>query len=189
MSRMLFIKNMVCDRCKQVVQQELERLNITVKTSMLGEVEIVEENADIVSIAQVLKANGFELLDNEKDWQVEKIKNAVIQFVQEPNGTATHLTFSYYLQEKLGIDYRSLSALFSSTEGVTIKRYLILQRIEKVKEYLTYGELTVGQIAERMNYRSSAYFSSQFKKVTGITPSQFKKLKGNQRKPLDKVLS
>ena len=189
MSRILFIKNMVCDRCKQVVKQALERLNLTVESSTLGEVKVVEEDADIGSIAQVLKNNGFELLDNEKDWQVEKIKNAVIRFVQEPDRTATHLTFSHYLQEELGIDYRLLSPLFSSTEGVTIERYLILQRIEKVKEYLTYGELTMGQIAERMNYRSSAYLSSQFKKVTGITPSQFKKLKGNQRKPLDKVLS
>jgi AraC-like DNA-binding protein len=189
MSRILLVKNMVCDRCQQVVQPALERLGVTIKSIKLGEVEIAEENVDTAAVTQVLEDNGFELLDNEQDWLIEKIKSTVIQFVQEPDAAAVHLTFSHYLQETLDTDYRSLSARFSRTEGVTIERYLILQRVEKVKELLTYNELTIGQIAERMNYRSSAHLSAQFKNVTGMTPSQFKKQKRNQRKPLDKVLS
>ena len=188
MSRTLLVKNMVCDRCQQVVQQALEQIGVTVRSIKLGEVEIVGENIDTTLIDQILKDNGFELLDNEQDWLIEKVKSIIIQFVQEPNATAARLTFSHYLQEKLDTDYRSLSALFSSKEGVTVERYLILQRIEKVKELLTYNELTISQIAERMHYRSSAHLSAQFKKVTGMTPSQFKKQEGHQRKPLDKVL-
>lgn len=188
MSRILLVKNMVCDRCQQVVQPALERLGVTVKSIKLGEVEIAEEDVDTAAIAQVLEDKGFELVDNEQDWLIEKIKSTVIQFVQKPDAAA-HLTFSHYLQETLDTDYRSLSTLFSRTEGATIERYLILQRVEKVKELLTYNELTIGQIADQMNYRSSAHLSAQFKKVTGMPPSQFKKQKKNQRKPLDKVLS
>ncbi|MEQ9438423.1 MAG: AraC family transcriptional regulator [Cyclobacteriaceae bacterium] len=190
MFRIFFVKNMVCDRCKQVVRDELEHLGVSVRSIRLGEVEVInEENLEEDVIAQRLQHRGFELLRNEQDWQIEKIKRTIILFVQESNAAAAQLTFSHYLQQMLCTDYRSVSALFSRMEGVTIERYLILQRMEKVKELLTYDELTMGQIAERMNYRNSAHLSTQFKKETGMTPSQFKKQEGTPRKSLDKVLS
>lgn len=180
---------MVCNRCVRVVQEELENLGLTVKHIKLGEVVLgeTEEPLDRDKIAQTLKDNGFELLDDRKAQLIEKIKNTVIEFIHQQDEVEINTNYSYLIQEKLGVDYHYLSNLFSSTEGVTIEKYIILQRIERVKEFLAYNELSLSQIADKMGYSSVAHLSTQFKKVTGLTPSAFKKLTGDNRKPLDKI--
>ena len=182
------IKNMVCNRCKQVVQQELEQLGVTVKSVDMGKAVIADDKPDLPTIASALEERGFELIGSQEDEKAEEIKNAIIQFVHASDTAVSALTFSHYLEEKLKTDYHTLSALFSRTERVTIQQYHILQRIERAKELLTYGELSIGQIADQLNYRNTAHLSAQFKKVTGTTPSQYKRLKNQQRKPLDKIL-
>ncbi len=180
---------MVCNRCIKVVKEELEDLGLVVKQIKLGEVELEQDDAavDKAKIAEVLENNGFELLDDRKTQLIEKIKNILIELIHQPDEIVIHENYSHIIQSRLGVDYHYLSNLFSSTEGVTIEKYMILQRIERAKELLVYNELTLSQIADKMGYSSVAHLSAQFKKITGLTPSAFKKLTGNYRKPLDKV--
>lgn len=184
----LYIKNMVCNRCILVVQQELEKLKIESRNISLGEVEI---NGELSSekLAQ-FKANlailGFELLDNSKKQLIEKIKNIIIQKVHQPR-QEEHYNFSEILSRSLHKDYSYLSSLFSEVEGVTIEKYIINQKIEKVKEFIIYDELTLSEIAFKLGYSSVAHLSNQFKKVTGLTPSHFKQVGQSKRKPLDMV--
>lgn len=180
---------MVCNRCIRVVQEELEKLGLNVQHIKLGEVALAKEekSLDHDKIAQTLKDNGFELLDDRKALLIEKIKNTVIELIHQQDEVDIHINFSSLIQEKLQVDYHYLSTLFSATEGITIEKYIILQRIERVKEFLIYNELSLSQIADQTGYSSVAHLSSQFKKVTGLTPSAFKKLKGDHRKPLDKI--
>jgi AraC-like DNA-binding protein len=180
---------MVCNRCVRVVQEELENIGLNIKNIKLGEVELHEEEKRLNhdKIAQILKDNGFELLDDRKALLIEKIKNTVIELIHQQDEVDINVNFSNLIQEKLKVDYHYLSTLFSATEGITIEKYIILQRIERVKEFLIYNELSLSQIADQTGYSSVAHVSAQFKKVTGLTPSTFKKLKGNNRKPLDKI--
>ncbi|WP_126973298.1 helix-turn-helix domain-containing protein [Gynurincola endophyticus] len=184
----LFIKNMVCNRCIMVVQNELEKLNIHPKAVTLGEVELAEplttNQKDAVNGA--LEAMGFELIDNKKSRIIEQIKNIIIKIVHHQDGELKE-NLSDILSKSLHQDYHYLSNLFSEVEGITIEKYYIAQKIEKVKELLVYDELSLSEIAYRLNYSSVAYLSSQFKKVTGLTPSYFKQVKANKRKPLDEV--
>ncbi len=184
----LFIKNMVCNRCIMVVQNEMEKLGIPVKNITLGEVQLEQ---DITAeqkekIHEVLLPLGFELIDNRKGRIIEKIKHVIIDLVHnqdyENRGNLSDL-----LARELHHDYHYLSNLFSDVEGTTIEKYLIAQKIERVKELLVYDELSLSEIAQRLNYSSVAYLSNQFKKVTGLTPSHFKQVKANKRKPLDEV--
>ena len=180
---------MVCNRCIRVVQEELEALGLTIKNTKLGEVELHEEekNLDYGKIAQVLEDSGFELLDDRKSLLIEKIKNTVVELIHQQEEVDIHVNFSSLIQDKLKVDYHYLSTLFSATVGITIEKYIILQRIERVKEFLIYNELSLSQISDQTGYSSVAHLSAQFKKVTGLTPSAFKKLKGDNRKPLDKI--
>lgn len=189
MSTTLHIKNMVCNRCVQVVQEELGKLGLSIKSIKLGEVEVLEDENSInfTLVGKTLLDNGFELLDDRKAQLKEKIKNIVIELVHQQDELKRNLNFSDLIQERLGVDYRYLSSLFSATEGITIAKYIILQRIERVKELLIYNELSLSQIADKTGYSSVAHLSAQFKSVTGLTPSAFKKLKGDHRKPLDMV--
>ncbi|MBK0404618.1 AraC family transcriptional regulator [Adhaeribacter sp. BT258] len=180
----LAIKNMVCQRCVRVVKEELENLGLEVKVIELGEATVTG-NAGSEQIKQVLAKAGFELLEDKKARQVEQIKNFIIQLIQEPE--ARHLNYSDLIAEHVGKDYHYLSQLFSSSENVTIEKYIILQKIERVKEWLVYDELTLSEMAYKLGYSSVAHLSSQFKQVTGFTPTAFKKLKAHKRKPLDKV--
>lgn len=154
----------------------------------LGEIEIQENDISEVkeSLRQKLQAVGFDLLDDKNAKTIEKIKNLITNLVQNQNDEL-NLTLSDYLSQELHQDYSALSNLFSSVEGITIEKYHILQKIEKVKELLVYDELTLSEIAFQLHYSSVAYLSNQFKKVTGLTPSHFKKLPGIKRKPLDEV--
>ncbi|WP_108212318.1 AraC family transcriptional regulator [Pontibacter mucosus] len=183
------IKNMVCDRCKRVVAEELQKLGYTVHQVNLGEAEVSasEGNPDLEQIREMLESNGFELLDDRKTQLIEKVKLAVIELVREAGESDLHINTSDYIAEKLDLDYNYVSSLFSASEGITIEKYLILQRIELVKELLVYDELSLKEIAYKLGYSSVAHLSNQFKKVTGLTPSHFKKIKSDKRKTLDRV--
>lgn len=185
----LHIKNMVCNRCIKVVKDELEKLHLTITNIRLGEVTVSENEKDIdlEKVKEVLLDNGFELLDDKKALLIEKIKNTVIEIIHQAGNVDVHINFSHLIEEKVGKDYQYLSSLFSSTEGVTIEKYVILQRIEKVKELLVYDELNLSEISFKVGYSSLQHMSSQFKKVTGLTPSEFKKMNDQNRQPLDKV--
>lgn len=184
----IYIKNMVCNRCIMVVKNELEKLGFQPVNLKLGEVEFQKEIDDVEksTINNHLKGFGFELIDDKKSRIIEKIKNVIIEQVHhQDNHVKTNL--SDVLSSKLHHDYNYLSNLFSEVEGTTIEKYFISQKIEKVKELLVYDELSLSEIAFRLNYSSVAYLSNQFKKITGLTPSHFKQIREDKRKPLDEV--
>lgn len=182
---------MVCNRCKFVVRTELEKLGYTVNNMTLGEVEIAEEPGQdqLSKLEEKLTAFGFELIGDRSGQLIEQLKTAIIGLVQDPQklDQLQKLTLSAYLSQSLHRDYSSLSKLFSEVEGITIEQYFILQKIERAKELLVYGELSLTEIAYELGYSSVAHISSQFKKVTGLTPSHFRNLRGENRKPLDEV--
>ncbi len=185
----LYIKNMVCNRCKMVVKAELEQLGLHPVHIGLGEVELAEKEIDKALLQQLeakLEAVGFELIDDRKSRTIEKIKNVVIELVHHTD-EATKLKYSEYIAQQLNYEYTYLSKLFSEVEGVTIEQYLISQKIERVKELLIYDELSLSEIADRMGYSSVAHLSAQFKKVTGLTPSFYKNKSIRHRKPLDEA--
>ncbi|WP_240628070.1 MULTISPECIES: helix-turn-helix domain-containing protein [Terrimonas] len=184
----LFIKNMVCDRCVLVVAGELKKIGINAQKITLGEVTLEKElTADQKEqLHQALLDLGFEPIDSKKGRIIEKIKTVIINMVHHSDhDEKTNL--SDLLSKALHHDYNYLSNLFSEVEGITIEKYFIAQKIEKVKELLVYDELSLSEIALRMNYSSVAYLSNQFKKVTGLTPSHFRQIREEKRKPLDKV--
>lgn len=184
----LFIKNMVCNRCIMVVKSELDKLGIEPTDVQLGEVTLEKElnTQDKEKISKALVSLGFEMIDDKKSRLIEQIKTIIIDLVHhKDNETKTNL--SDVLSSKLFHDYNNLSNLFSEVEGTTIEKYFIAQKIEKVKELLVYDELSLSEIAFRLNYSSVAYLSNQFKKVTGLSPSHFKKIREDRRKPLDEV--
>jgi len=184
----LFIKNMVCYRCIMVVQNELDKLGLDAKNVKLGEVTLTKEitPTEKEALVKTLEPLGFEVIDDKKGRIIEKIKNIIIDLVHhQDSDVKTNL--SDVLSDKLHHDYNYLSNLFSEVEGTTIEKYFIAQKVEKVKELLVYDELSLSEIAMRLNYSSVAYLSNQFKKVTGLTPSYFKQVREDKRKPLDKV--
>jgi len=185
----LYIKNMVCDRCKTAVKNNLEENGLHTVSVQLGAVEISESElstAKLNELKQSLSDLGFELIDDKKSRLIEKIKNVVINKIHysaEPGNQ----NFSDIIAAELHYDYPYLSKLFSDIEGITIEHYIIEQKIERVKELLVYDELNLSEIADKLGYSSVAHLSSQFKKNTGLPPSHFKKIGLSQRKPLDKV--
>jgi AraC family transcriptional regulator len=186
---MLYIKNMVCERCVMIVKQQLEHFGLKVKEISLGKVEVdPEPDAKLLQcIAASLQSLGFELMDKEKDQLVEQIKNQVIDLVHYSDLNEVAHSFSQVIADRLNKDYAYLSRQFSEVEGLTIEKYIIQQKIEKVKEFMEYGELNLNEIAFKMGYSSSAHLSTQFKSITGFTPSKYKTSVLNGRKPLDKV--
>ncbi|MCV9926396.1 AraC family transcriptional regulator [Flavobacterium sp. LS1R49] len=182
----LYIKNMVCSRCKMVVKSELEKLGLHPITVELGEVEIQEAEIDSLKegLVEVLNSLGFELIDDKKSKIIEKTKTLIIELVHyKNNDLSTNL--SHYLSTNLQHDYNSLSNLFTEVEGTTIEKYFISQKIEKVKELLIYDELSLSEIAFQLQYSSVAHLSNQFKKVTGFSPTYYKQLKDKKRKQLE----
>lgn len=184
----LYIKNMVCDRCVMAVKSLLANLGLNAIEVELGKaaVEGPLDARQTEALRQGLLQLGFELLDDRRQQTINRIKSLIIQLAHYHDNRIT-LNLSSYLSAELHADYGALSKLFSECTGMTIEHYHILQRVEKVKELITYNELTLTQIAQKMNYSSVAYLSSQFKQVTGMTPSAFKLMQGNHRKSLDKV--
>lgn len=189
MSQTLYIKNMVCDRCKMAVEQMVKQAGLHPTAVELGSITVYEDhiiNDKRQQLASSLKALGFELLEDQRQQLMHQVKTAIIDLVHYST-SRPQLTLSAFLAERFHVDYSRLSKLFSECTGMTIERYYMLQRVEKVKELLKYDELTLTQIAQQMNYSSVAYLSSQFKNVTGMTPSKFKSLNTNTRIALDKI--
>lgn len=184
----LYIKNMVCNRCITAVEDVVTQQGLQLKNIKLGEItlesELTSAQKDTLEIALVNL--GFALLDDKRSRLIEKIKGIIIDLVHVKDNDLK-LNLSELLSQALPHDYSYLSNLFSEVEGTTIEKYLIAQKIERVKELLVYDELSLSEIASQLNYSSVAYLSNQFKKVTGLTPSHFKQKKETSRKPLDKV--
>lgn len=179
---------MVCDRCIRVVKEELEKAGLKVSHIALGEADIENDEAfNKDEITSVLKNAGFELLEDKNVKIIEKIKTLVIELVHYRVPQKKDINLSEYISRNIGKDYHSLSTLFSQKEGITIEKYYILQKIEKVKELLIYGEHTLSEISYQLDYSSVAHLSNQFKQVTGLTPTEFKKLSGQGRKGIDMV--
>lgn len=185
----LYIKNMVCDRCKMVVETELKKLGFNPVSVQLGGVEIKQESLSEVQDKELkiaLKRFGFELLTDRKEQLVEQIKTEIIGLVHYPT-VQLKTNLSDYLSDKLALEYTSLSVMFSEKEHQTIEKFFISQKIEKVKELLTYGEKSLSEIAFFLNYSSVAHLSAQFKKVTGATPTAYKLNQNPVRNTLDKI--
>lgn len=184
----LYIKNMVCRRCVMAVEDLLERLGLHPVSIDLGSASIEEDITPEIKgrIAAELEKIGFELIDDRKSRLIEQIRSEVIRLVHY-SGEGLRTNLSDYLSSKLNRDYGYLSKLFSEVSGTTIEKYFIAQKIERAKELLAYGELSLNEIADLLGYSSAAYLSAQFKSVTGLTPSYFRKGKRGMRKPLDKV--
>ncbi len=185
----LFIKNMVCARCERTVERLLTEAGLKVKNVRLGKADIEGELSQILleAVRQLLHAEGFELLDDRMSRLIGQVKNLIVQEIHQEAQKPETMNFSDYLSQKTGHDYSYLSKLFSSVEGVTIEKYVIAQKIERVKELLVYDELTLSEIAWQLGYSSSQHLSNQFRQVTGMTPTQFKGDQGNGRKHLDHV--
>lgn len=176
---------MVCPRCITVVEQELISLGYHVSKIDLGFAEIDKEpDKELISV--MLLKNGFELLEDEKRKKVEQIKTEIVSLVHH-QASLNKYTLSDWLSKQLDTDYSSLSHLFSSQENLTIEKFYILQRIEKVKEFLVYGELSLKEIAFQLGFNSVAHLSAQFKKETGLTTSHFKAYKQIPRKSIDSL--
>lgn len=184
----LFIKNMVCNRCIMMVQTQLDQMGMEVEHIKLGEVLLKKEltSQQKEQFEALLLPLGFHLIDDRKSKIIEQIKTQIVELVHYRNH-ALKVNLSDWLSSELNHEYNYLSALFSEVEGITIEKYFIAQKIEKIKELLVYDELTLSEIALQLNYSSVAYLSNQFKKVTGLTPSYFKKIRENKRKPLDEL--
>lgn len=184
----LYIKNMVCRRCEMVVNNLLIDHGLKALSVKLGEVEIEDKltKERLVSLDESLRLLGFELIDNKKSKIIERIKNLIVNLVHHSNDTV-RTNLSSYISSQLHYDYNYLSNLFSEVEGTTIEKYFIVQRIEKVKELIVYDELNLSEIADRLGYSSVAYLSSQFKKITGFTPSYFRTLRDHKRKKIEEL--
>jgi len=184
----ILIKNMVCSRCIKVVKEEFEKIGLDIRSIILGEV-VVDGTLDeelTEKIRTILEENGFELIEDKRAKLIEKIKLVILELVRNNDEISqTGIKDSDYIVDKIGLDYHYLSTLFSSVENITIEQYIILQRIEFAKELLKYGELTLSEISYKLGYSSVQHLSNQFKKVTGLTASQFKNMTENIRKPLD----
>lgn len=171
-----------------VIQSELNKLSFNVINIKLGEVTLEKEPTpeERKNLNQVLISLGFQIIDDKKGSTIEKIKNIIIEMIHyQDSNVKTNL--SDVLSSRLHHDYNYLSNLFSEVEGTTIEKYFIAQKVERVKELLVYDELSLSEIAFQLNYSSVAYLSNQFKKVTGLTPSHFKQIREDKRKPLDEV--
>lgn len=186
----LLVKNMVCHRCVLAVEDILNKSAIPFQKVLFGEIHLTRElsEAQKQTLATGLQGIGFELIDTHLAGLIEKIKQLVIRKARnEVDKGKQKQNLSAHLSEKLHYEYTHLSSIFSSVEGRTIENFFIEQRIEKAKELLIYGQMTLSEIAFKLDYSSTAHLSSQFKKITGLTPSYFKQVGADKRKALDKV--
>ncbi|WP_245224978.1 AraC family transcriptional regulator [Pseudozobellia sp. WGM2] len=169
---------MVSLRCKMVVKQELQKLGLHYVNVDLGTIEILENITDLQRehLRNNLKAYGLVLLGDKRKIMIEKIKAVIIEMVHYSD-ELPKVNYSDYIAEKLGYDYTYLANTFSEVKGITIQQFIIINKIERVKELLLYNELNLTEISYKLNYSSVAHLSNQFKKITGLTPSYYKKLK------------
>ena len=184
----LFIKYMVSTRCKMVVKDELKKIGLHFIIVDLGEIEIMENISDEkrALLRKGLANSGLELMDDKKAILIEKIKNVIIEMVHYSD-EMPKVNYSDYISEKLHHDYTYLSNIFSEVKGMTIQQFIINHKIERAKELLLYDEYNLTEISYKLNYSSVAHLSNQFKKVTGLTPSHFKKLKEKRRNPIEEI--
>lgn len=184
----LLIKNMVCPRCIEAVKDALEDSKIKFEAVELGKVRVDSALSPTQkeSFSKSLEAKGFELLESRTSALISQIKTLIIEQIHHSNQRLGE-NFSSFLAERLGQEYSSLSKLFSQVEGITIEKYVTRQRIERVKEFLFYDQLSLSEVAFKMDYSSVAHLSSQFKKETGMTPTEFKKSHSAARKSLDTI--
>lgn len=184
----LFVKNMVCSRCIMMIQQVLGQMGIQADHVKLGEIELSKElrSDERVKLTKAFAELGFEIIDDKRSRIIERIKTSIIELIQNKKAQL-NTKLSEYLQSELNSEYSALSKLFSEVEGTTIEQFFIAQKIEKIKELLVYDELSLSEIADLFNYSSVAYLSNQFKKVTGLSPTHFKKIKADKRKSLDDI--
>jgi AraC-like DNA-binding protein len=186
----ILVKNMLCHRCIVSVEDILEKADIPFNKVLFGEIHLVNAISleRMENLSGMLTNVGFELIDSHMSGLIERIKMLVIKKARnEDDVKENKLNLSAYLSEKLNYEYTHLSSTFSAVEGRTIENFFIAQRIEKAKELLVYGEMTISEIAFELDYSSTAYLSNQFKKITGLTPSYFKKVGITKRKALDKI--
>lgn len=179
---------MVSNRCKMAVKDALRKLKLHFVVVDLGEVDIMENISEEQRFQLKLELfnSGLELMDDKRAMLIEKIKNVIIEMVHHSE-EAIKINFSDFLSEKLNHDYTYLSNLFSEVQGTTIEQFIIVHKIERIKELIIYGELNITEIAWKMNYSSVAHLSNQFKKVTGLSPSHFKQMKNKRRSPIEEI--
>ena len=179
---------MVSLRCKMMVKEELKKMGLHFIVVDLGEIEIMEDLDDgqLKELKLALLKSGLELMDDKKAVLIEKIKSLIIEMVHYTEEMPT-INYSDYISQKLKYDYTYLSNIFSEVKGITIQQFIIIHKIEKVKELLLYEELNLTEISFKLEYSSVAHLSSQFKKITGLTPSQFKQLKEKKRDQLEEI--
>ncbi len=183
----LFIKNMVCARCERTVGRILTEAGLSVRNVRLGEADIGDAPtpAQLASLRKALQTEGFELLDDRTSRLIGQVKNLIVQEIHHEAQKPETMNFSDFLSNRTGHDYSHLSKLFSSVEGLTIEKYIIAQKTERVKELLVYDELTLSEIAFRLGYSSSQHLSNQFRQVTGMTPTAFKASHQRERRHID----
>ena len=179
---------MVSNRCKMVVKEILKELDLHFMVVELGEVDVMETltSEQRQHLREQLEEAGLELMDDKRAVLIEKIKNIIIQMVHH-SSEVIKVNFSDYLSEKLNHNYTYLANLFSGVQGTTIEQYIISHKVERIKELIAYGEHNITEIAYQMNYSSVAHLSSQFKKVTGLSPSHFKQMKNKVRNALEDI--
>jgi len=182
----LFIKYMVSLRCKMVVKEELNKLGLHYVNVDLGTIEVLEDITDCQKdrLRENLKAHGLELLDDKRKVIIEKIKSVIIEMIHYSD-EMPKVNYSDHISEKLGYDYTYLANTFSEVKGITIQQFIIMNKIERIKELLLYDELNLTEISYLLHYSSVSHLSNQFKKITGLTPSYYKKLKAKRFKNLE----
>jgi AraC-like DNA-binding protein len=185
----IYIKNMVCPRCITAVENTLKKLDIPFDEVSLGQAVIYKSinDIDISKLDKELKIIGFELIHDKSQVIVETVKTLIVDYIHHNDGEELKINFSDFLSEKIGKNYSTISHLFSDSEKVTIEKYIILQKIEKVKELIGYEELNFSQIAYKANYSSVAHLSKQFKQVSGLTLTNYKKLINKNRTTIDNI--
>ena len=179
---------MVSLRCKMVVKEILKELGLHFIVVDLGEIEIMEDidSEQRAELKKTLFESGLELLDDKKAILIEKVKSVVIDMIHYTE-YLPKINYSDYIAEKLNHDYTYLSNIFSEVKGITIQQFIIVHKVERIKELIIYNELNMTEIAFKMNYSSVAHLSNQFKKITGLTPSHFKQLKDKRRSPIEEI--
>ena len=184
----LYIKFMVSSRCKMMVKGALKELGLHYILVDLGVVDVMEDLSEEqkVSLQTLLLNAGLELMDDKKAMLIEKIKKVIVEIVHHSEELPKS-NFSDFIGKKLDYDYTYLANLFSEVQGTTIEQYIIAHKIERIKNLIVYGEMNITEIANKLNYSSVAHLSSQFKKVTGLTPSHFKQLKEKRRNPNEEL--
>jgi AraC family transcriptional regulator len=189
MTTTIYIKNMVCQCCMRVIREDLEKAGIAVEEISLGRATITYDESQVSKedIRKVLNETGTDLIESRDQRLVEEIKQGVYELIHQMNNVDSIVRKSEYLVGKTGLSYPYLSRIFSSFEHITLEKFIILNKIERIKELIDQEELTLSEMAYMMDYSSVQYLSNQFRQVTGMTVSEYKESDRSSRKPIDKL--